>query len=165
MSNYAIMKYTKPHSLPLFLLLIGTSACLGQRESQNHTAQQDAPPIPIEFLVGTYDVIGRYPDSEQLYTGTVAITLSDTEPASVAVTRMIDGVSIQGKGEITTATGDAIAVLRVVFQEADRVMEATYLIDSDLDNYARLTGYVYVQAGRTQIPGIESLFHNHYRNR
>lgn len=158
------MKSIQPHSLPLFLLLIGTSACLSQHESQNHIAQQDAPPVPIEFLVGTYDVIGRYPDSEQLYTGTVAISLSDTATNSVSVTRTIGEISTQGEGELTTATGDAIAVLRVVFQEAGRAMETTYLIDSDLDNYARLTGYVYMQGGGTRIPGIESLFHAHYRD-
>jgi len=121
--------------------------------------------MPLAFLVGTYEVIGRYPDAEQLYSGTVEISLSDTDAESVSVARTIDGVSTHGEGKMTTATGDAIAVLRVVFQEADRTMEATYLINSDLDNYARLTGYVYVQSGGTQLPGIESLFHDHYRDR
>lgn len=157
------MKNIERYFLPLFLLSFMASACLSQRQNQTPLSPQDAP--PIAFLVGTYDVIGRYPDSEQLYTGTVEINRSDTETNAVSVTRTIGGLATQGEGEVTTATGDAIAVLRVVFQEAGRTMEATYLLDSDLDNYARLTGYVYIQSGGTQLPGIEALFHTHYRDR
>ena len=158
------MKSIQRHFLPLFLLSFALSACQSQRAGELHLTPQDTEAMPVEFLIGTYEVIGRYPDSEQLYAGTVEISLSELDTNAVSITRIINGTSIQGDGKITNATGDTITVLRVVFEEAGQTMEATYLMDSDLNNYARLTGYVYVQNGETRLPGIESLFHDHYRS-
>jgi hypothetical protein len=39
--------------------------------------------------------------------------------------------------------------------------EATYLINSDLDNYARLSGYLYLIQGGTKVAGLEALFIDH----
>ena len=42
-----------------------------------------------------------------------------------------------------------------------RHYEATYFFNSDLDNYARLLGYLYVIQGGTKEPGLEALFIDH----
>jgi len=45
--------------------------------------------------------------------------------------------------------------------EENKSYEATYLIDSDLDNYGRLTGYLYIKGTETKKPGLEALFIDH----
>jgi hypothetical protein len=152
--------------------LTGIAACQGEREAPAPEIEQEEPVLaseqeatgmPAEFVVGSYEVIGRYPDSEQIYTGTVEISISDQDPNALSVTRMIGGNTIRGKGMLTNTTGDGVVVMRVEFEEDAKTLEATYQVESDLDNYARLTGYVYAKNGGTTLPGIEALFHNHYR--
>lgn len=119
--------------------------------------------MPLAFLEGSYEVIGRSPDSEDLYSGTVTMMLSNSEAETLSVTRTIGGTSIQGEGAFAETRSDAVTVLRVAYKEDGQNREVTYLIEVDLDNYARLTGYVYQKDGETQLPGVEVLFNDHYR--
>ncbi len=68
------------------------------------------------------------------------------------------GRGVKGIGKIETVTSDKTKVLRVRFRSQGKDYEATYLIGSDLDNYGRLTGYVYFKDGETKTPGLEALF-------
>ncbi len=111
-----------------------------------------------EFLQGTYELIGRAPDSNRTYTGKVVLRKSGDY---FEVTSRIEGKEIKGTGKIETATADKIKVLRVRFVEENKSYEATYLIGSDLDNYGRLTGYLYLKEGGTKVPGLEALFIDH----
>ena len=111
-----------------------------------------------DFLRGSYHVIGRLPDSDQLYSGKVEFRLSGNQ---LEVVRLIGGNRVRGIGKVETATSDKIKVLRVHFQSKDKDYEATYLIGSDLDNYGRLTGHVYFKDGGTKAPGLEALFIEH----
>ncbi|WAC08443.1 MAG: hypothetical protein OS130_04415 [Thermodesulfobacteriota bacterium] len=108
-----------------------------------------------EFLQGTYHLIGRLPDSSTTYTGKVTFTKTDN---GLQVRRTIDGKAIEGAGKIETATADKIKVLRVRFINQNKSYELTYLINSDLDNHARLSGYLYLIPGGTKVPGLEALF-------
>ena len=111
-----------------------------------------------DFLSGSYQVIGRLADSDQLYSGKVEFKLSGNQ---LEVVRLIGGHRVRGIGRIETATPDKIKVLRVHFRSKDKDYEATYLIGSDLDNHGRLTGYVYFKDGETRTPGLEALFIEH----
>jgi hypothetical protein len=110
------------------------------------------------FLQGTYQVIGRWPDSNESYNGKVVL---NSKGDHLDVLRSINGEEIEGVGRITTATADKIKVLTVEFSQRGHRYEATYIIDSDLDNYARLTGYVFLKTGKTKRPGLEALFIDH----
>ena len=110
------------------------------------------------FLEGPYYLIGRLPDSHKTYTGKVVLTRRDDH---LEVIRRIEGKEIRGVGTIVTATPDKIKILRIRFTEENTSYEASYCIDSDLDNYGRLTGYLYLQEGGTRIPGLEALFIDH----
>lgn len=121
-------------------------------------AQDGEVEFLYEFLQGTYQVIGRWPDSSESYNGKVVIK---SRGDHLQVLRCIDGEEIEGVGRIATVTADKIKVLTVEFSQRGRRYEATYIIDSDLDNYARLTGYVYLQKGETKRPGLEALFIDH----
>ncbi len=111
-----------------------------------------------DFLPGAYRVVGKRPDSSKAYTGRVVIRKKDR---GFEVIRNIMGKSVTATGLIETATADRIKVLRVRFVQGGQRYEATYLIHSDLDNYARLTGFVYPQGGKTADPGLEALFFEH----
>ena len=111
-----------------------------------------------DFLSGSYQVIGRLPDSDQLYSGKVEFKFSGNQ---LEVVRLIGGHRVRGIGRIETATPDKIKVLRVHFRSKDKNYEATYLIGSDLDNHGRLTGHVYIKGGGTKAPGLEALFIEH----
>ena len=107
------------------------------------------------FLKGSYELIGRFPDSNMTYTGKVVLKKSGDY---LEVIRTIKNKVIKGTGKIETATADKIKVLRIRFMDENKTYEGTYLIDSDLDNYARLTGYLYLKEGGTKEPGLEALF-------
>jgi hypothetical protein len=111
-----------------------------------------------DFLCGTYQVIGRLPDSDQLYSGKVDLKRSGTH---LEVLRLMGGRAVKGIGKIETKTPDKIKVLRVRFRSEEKDYEAIYLIGSDLDNYGRLTGHVYFKGGETRRPGLEALFIQH----
>ena len=110
------------------------------------------------FLIGTYDVIGRHPDSNETYTGKVIFKKAGE---TLEVVRNIYNKTIEGAGKIDVVTADKIKVLRVVFTENNSAYEATYLIHTDLDNYGRMTGYIYLKEGGTKKPGLEALFSDH----
>lgn len=111
------------------------------------------------FLSGEYDLIGRRPDSSSTYTGRVTLVDKD---GVLQVTRTVDGKTVRGTMKFDTVGGaDRIPVLRVRFRMDGREYEATYLWQSDLDNYPRLTGYIYLPGNRTKSPGLEAFFPIH----
>lgn len=118
-------------------------------------AQDDELEFLYRFLKGSYEIIGRRPDSNDTYTGKVVLRKTD---GHLRVTRYINSQEIEGTGKIETTTCDKVKVLRVSFIEKGQAYEVTYLINSDLDNYGRLTGYVYQKEGKTKQVGLEALF-------
>ena len=113
-----------------------------------------------DFLCGSSHVIGRMPDSDHLYSGKVDLKRSGNQ---LEVLRLTEGRTVKGTGKIEAVTPDKIKVLRVFFRSGGKDYEATYLIGSDLDNYGRLTGQVYLKDGQTRRPGLEALFVEHKR--
>ena len=67
------------------------------------------------------------------------------------------GVSY-GKAAVEKALHGETEVLRIIFREADTDYEETCLISGDLDNYARLTCYLYRPGVKTDDPGLEAFF-------
>jgi hypothetical protein len=132
------------------LALVGT---LGWAQANDFTDE----PL-YDFLCGSYQVIGRLPDSDQLYSGKVDLKRLGN---NLEVLRLMGGRAVKGIGKIETVTSDKIKVLRVRFRSEEKDYEATYLIGSDLDNYGRLTGHVYFKDGETRTPGLEALFIEH----
>ncbi len=111
------------------------------------------------FLSGTYLVVGQEIDSSKTYRGRVILK---KQGHHLEVTRIIHGERVTGIGTIEHAVGpDKVNVLRVRFTLNQKNFEITYLWHSDLDNYARLSGYVYQPGKRTATPGLEALFIDH----
>jgi hypothetical protein len=135
---------------PLFLAVIVTLACL-----RDACAETLDVPFLLEFLAGDYRVIGEQPDSGVPYVGNVSFREHNGQ---FEVVRTIGDSTTHCTGKIETA-GENTPVLRCQFTAAGVAYEATYLWRSDLDNYPRLTGYVYRKQGETKSPGLEALFH------
>jgi hypothetical protein len=111
------------------------------------------------YLSGTYLVVGQELDSDRTYRGRV---IFESRGDHLEVTRIIHGQKIVGVGTIEHALGpDGVNVLRVKFTQDKKKFEITYLWRSDLDNYARLSGYVYQPGKQTKNPGLEALFIDH----
>ncbi|TFH64086.1 MAG: hypothetical protein E4G90_08810 [Gemmatimonadales bacterium] len=111
------------------------------------------------YLAGTYLAVGKELDSDNTYSGKVVFSSQEDR---LIVTRNIHGETIQGIGTIEHALGpDQAHVLRVRFTRHGQEFEITYLWRHDLDNYARLSGYVYRPGEKTAAPGLETLFIDH----
>jgi len=109
------------------------------------------------YMAGDYDLIGRKPDSSTTYTGHV--TLRD-DNGVLQVTRTVESNSDKCVARFDTVAGDDhIPVLRMHFHLDGKEYDATYRWQSDLDNYPRFTGYLYL--ADTKSPGLEALFPIH----
>ncbi|HGY55533.1 MAG TPA: hypothetical protein ENK44_07530 [Caldithrix abyssi] len=130
----------------LSFLLIGSAAA---------QKQEDTAEFLSSFLEGRYEVIGRWPESDSLYAGSVAIRNIE---GRLQMIRNINGHTTTCTARIEPAAMAETQVLRARFSVNGMYYEATYLIHSDLDNYARLSGYVYQKGKQTKRPGLEALF-------
>ncbi len=110
----------------------------------------------LNYLAGPYVVIGKHADSEKTYTG--RMTVSTTEQG-LKMVRMIGGRSTQATGTMNTATPDQIPVLRVSFREDGKLHQQTCMVSSDLDNYPRVSCYLYNKL--TKRVGLEAWFSDH----
>lgn len=120
-----------------------------------HGEEHNTTEFLFDFIQGTYSVIGRLPDSPRLYSGIINLKRQDGQ---FQVTRRIDGETRTGNAKLELATADRVNVLRARFKIDGIEYEATYLISADLDNYARLSGYVYKTDRSTRTAGFETLF-------
>lgn len=102
-------------------------------------------------------MIGKKPDSDETYTGRM---IFKKHGADLEFSRRVAGETSDGPVILDkTASESGKPVLRVHFSLNGQPFEASYLWSSDLDNYARLTGYVYSPTkGKTKSPGLEALF-------
>jgi exonuclease III len=112
----------------------------------------------LNFLEGYYEVVGKYPEGKGIYSGTISLTRKGDK---LQITRNINGKKTTGSAKIITATADNIPVLQANFSQGKDKLSATYIICTDLDNYARLTGKVYFTGRETKRPGLEALFIYH----
>ena len=111
-----------------------------------------------EFLAGRYTLIGKRPDSGVPYTGKVEIYLDN---GVLKVFRMIGGRTVTGDAAIEKVLDGDADVLRIRFKEGDTGYEETCLWHGDLDNYARISCYLYKPGEKVMNPGLEALFIDH----
>lgn len=129
-------------------------ACL---PAASHAADEKSEFLQM-MVPGEYTVVGKTVDSDQTYHGEVSISQQDN---ILVVKRNINGKQTVGKGAIESAVGGDAKVLRIRYAENNINYEETCLVGSDLDNYARISCYVYQKAGKTKQPGLETFFIKH----
>jgi hypothetical protein len=133
------------------LILIFSSFTFAE-EPMKGQGQEDSL---LTFLEGSYDVVGKYPESGITYSGKMTLTRKDNV---LEITRNIKGKKIKGSARLIAVTSDDIPVLQADLTQGKAKIQATYIISTDLDNYARLTGKVYFTGRKTKSPGLEALF-------
>jgi len=111
----------------------------------------------MNFLVGSYQLIGKAYESDQTYSGQVTVSIQKDH---LKVARIIHGKEITGTGRIETSDMTVSKVLRIRFTQDGIFYEETCLYQGDLDNYARVTCYLYRPGIKTEAPGMEALFIN-----
>lgn len=115
----------------------------------------------LRYFVGSYVLIGKELDSNRTFLGRVIMNQKGTE---LQVLRTVNGITSEGVGRIEAAPLAESRVLRIRFSNGNNKYEGTYLFHSDLDNYARITGYLYKIDPKTGVPietknpGLETLF-------
>jgi hypothetical protein len=111
----------------------------------------------LQFLAGNYLLIGKKPDSKETYTGTISFVYRE-EKKELQFTRTINGKKTRGIAKIEKVLSGEADVLRLRFTENKSEYEGTFLWRSDLDNYGRLSGYIYLKNSNTDNPGLEAYF-------
>ena len=137
--------------LPVFALIIalmGPALCSATEKDDNGDL--------LNFLAGTYGVIGKMPGDESapVYSGLVTIRRSGSK---LEITRCIGGARHKGEGSIVPVTGDRIMTMQYRWQDGKNKYEGRYDIHSDIDNYARLSG-PFVHVGNSGRFGWELLY-------
>lgn len=112
--------------------------------------QEDQAEFLSSFVEGRYELIGRWPESDSLYAGTVIIY---RQGEHLQLKRTVNGQTVIGSARIERANIAETHVLRVYFKINGIGYEGTYLIHSDLDNYARLSSYIYKKGNPSKRPG------------
>jgi hypothetical protein len=110
------------------------------------------------IVPGQYILVGKALDAEATFSGKVVIRKSGD---GFTVKRTVDGRNIVGQGAIETALNGDAEVLRIRFSDNGLDYEETCMVGSDLDNYARISCYLYHPGAHTMNPGMEVLFHDH----
>ena len=121
-------------------------------------AQEFRADVMERLIQGNFILIGKSIDSENTYSGEMSITKNES---GIEITRIISGKEIKGTAAIEYATPDKVPVLRFRFKEDNKKNEATCMVGSDLDNFARMTCHVYFPGIKTSKPGFEALFINY----
>jgi hypothetical protein len=143
------------------VLLVLFLAGSGSATSPTPSPTSDDIDDVLGFLTGSYRLIGKELDSNKPFLGRVVINLKGKQ---LQVLRTVNGVTMEGVGRIEVASPESSRVLRIRFTSGNNNFEGTYLYHSDLDNYARITGYLYKIDPKTDLPidtknpGLEALF-------
>jgi hypothetical protein len=139
-------------------LLVAIAVCFASGNA--NSTDPPKPPYDLDFVgqfvTGEYVLIGRKPESDATYTGRMIFT---QQGKNLTFTRTVGSDAQHGPVELDTKAAESgRPVLRICFSVGDQSYGATYLWHSDLSNFARLTGYVYLLTGETKFPGLEALF-------
>jgi len=117
----------------------------------------DSETNTLQFLAGKYLLVGQRPDSKETYSGTISFSF-DEKKKILNFKRTVNGKNITGTAKIEKTLSGEAEVLRLRFVENKKEYEGTFLWRSDLDNYGRLSGYIYLKNNSTKTPGLEAYF-------
>lgn len=114
--------------------------------------------FPGQFISGNYILVGQGIDTEETYSGKVSIYL---EGKDLKVKRVIRGRVVYGVAQFEPVLNGDSKALRIRFLDKNIHYEETCLWSSDLDNYARISCYLYISDANISKPGLEVLFIDH----
>jgi hypothetical protein len=111
------------------------------------------------FVLGKYYLIGKTLNDEQSYFGEIEFNQSNSKNENdMTFVKTIDHNKIEGTAKIEKTDSEGINVLRLQFKKEKKLFEQTCMVNSDLDNYARISCYLYEKNVNTDKPGLEAFF-------
>lgn len=121
-----------------------------------HADENDDHVGMAAFYAGTYVLVGKQLDSDDTFVGTIVLEQAGDRLEGY---RLVSGVRTKVSATIEhPLCCESAHLLRIKFKDGDRELEGSYLLDSDLDNYGRLSGFVFDPNQRSDWPGMEVLF-------
>ncbi len=109
----------------------------------------------LSFVVGDYVIVGKAPDNGATYAGVARI---ERQSGRLLLHRRIGSKDAIAEGAIETPSPPGEGeVLRFRWHD-DEPRLMTCLVDSDLDNYARLTCFWAIKDHDHVEPGLETMF-------
>ena len=146
------------------LLLMLASSCATANGALPGYCERMPSAAPQDYgvFVGSYQVIGRRPDSERTFSGHVSIDMGD---AALSFHREIRGSMVTGRGYLAQCLADQIPILFLEFKENGINVEELCQSSFDMDNYKRMTCVVRRGDHATKRPGLEAYFADHEHDR
>jgi hypothetical protein len=135
--------------LPLLLVLISITNISYSKDSEES--------FLAGFIMGKYHLIGKALNEDKSYIGSIEFSQNENE-GDIVFTKTIDHNKIKGTAKIEKTVSEGSNVLRLHFKSENKVFEQTCLVNSDLDNYARISCYLYEKNITTDNPGLEAFF-------
>jgi hypothetical protein len=135
--------------------LIAVLACVVAVVGVGSQARGKSDGPQLDFVVGDYALVGREPDGGAACSGSATIA---RDGDVLRLQRRVDGKEIAAEGRFETPSppGEG-TVLRFRWQDpAPTTM--TCLVDSDLDNHARLSCVWLADGSQPTQPGLEAMF-------
>ncbi|HOF01548.1 MAG TPA: hypothetical protein PK385_10455 [Spirochaetota bacterium] len=112
----------------------------------------------LAFLSGNYILIGKKINSKKTYSGRIRLQYNEKEKR-LDIKRVVAGVTSEGIATIEYALSDQIPVLKIKFTEKNVKYEGVFLWRGDLDNFGRISGYIYFADDQSvEDPGLEAYF-------
>jgi hypothetical protein len=134
-------------------LIITTLVTLVSLAATAVAADEELP--LLSFVVGDYVIIGKAPDNGPMYSGQGRI---EKKGGKLVLYRQINGKRSIAEGVVAVPSPpNEGEVLRFTWIE-NGPREMTCLVNSDLDNFARLTCYWVTPKQRHTEPGMEAMF-------
>lgn len=107
-------------------------------------------------LEGEYIVVGFSPQFKKTYQGKVYFKYKEKD--TLAVSRVIQGEKTEGTAALMKTPPSEMWELVVRYREKGQEVKAVYLMQTEYDNYIRLTGFVYRPGVSLEKKGLEALF-------
>jgi hypothetical protein len=140
--------------LKAIFFVLCCSMMAASRADELCTRQKLDPELPAG-LDGKYEIIGRMPDSDVTYSGTLEVGIGKT---AYTLKRTVNGNIANGEAWFETCGLDEIQVLSFKYTQGKKPMEGFCFINRNGDNYMLMscyTNYVGVESKRS---GLESMF-------
>ncbi len=119
--------------------------------------EEDELASTLGFLTGDYILIGRKISSDETYTGRIRFFYNE-KGRCLDMKRTIAGHTVTGTARMELVLGGDAQVLRLSFREKGIEYEGTFLWRGDLDNFGRLSGFIYIKGTQPDKPGLEAYF-------
>lgn len=138
--------------VPIILILFFTKLAVADEYCKR--PEKIDPEFPAG-LVGNYEIIGRWPDSDTTYSGHLEIKDGGT---SYSLKRTVGGNTIKGEAWIEFCSPDKFMVFKFKYTNAPKAFAGTCYFRGNSDNYYLISCYTRLDKTKYKNHGLEAMF-------